>query len=89
MPPKSRDAVFDPNFLDDLRFLVATERRTATRLLDLVEAVLRDPFAGVGKPEPLKHVAANTWSRRLTGEHRLVYRVFDDRIHFLAGRYHY
>jgi toxin YoeB len=50
---------------------------------------VRDPFAGVGKPEPLKHVAANTWSRRLTGQHRLVYRVFDDRIHFLAGRYHY
>jgi toxin YoeB len=72
-----------------LRYWVDAERKTALRLLELVEAVLRDPFAGIGKPEPLEHVALNTWSRRLTGEHRLVYRVFDDRVYFLAGRYHY
>ena len=89
MPPKSRDALFDRDFLEDLRYWVDTERKTALRLLELVEAVLRDPFAGIGKPEPLRHVAPNTWSRRLTGEHRLVHRVFDDRVHFHAGRYHY
>jgi len=59
------------------------------RILDLVEAVLRDPFAGIGKPEALKHVLAGCWSRRITQEHRLVYRVLDDRVDFLQARYHY
>jgi toxin YoeB len=59
------------------------------RILDLVEAVLRDPFAGIGKPEALKHVLAGCWSRRITQEHRLVYRVPDDRVDFLQARYHY
>ncbi len=54
-----------------------------------VEAVFRDPFAGVGKPEPLKHVLAGCWSRRITQEHRLVYRVAEDRVDFLQARYHY
>jgi toxin YoeB len=68
---------------------VETERRVVLRALDLVEAVLRDPFAGIGKPEPLKYLAPGTWSRRLTQEHRLVYLVGDDRIDFLQARYHY
>jgi toxin YoeB len=59
------------------------------RALDLVEAILRDPFRGIGKPEPLKHLGAGVWSRRLTQEHRLVYLVSDDRIDFLQTRYHY
>jgi toxin YoeB len=55
----------------------------------LVEAALREPFAGVGKPEPLKHELTGTWSRRITGEHRLVYIVREDRVEFLQARYHY
>ena len=86
---RSRDGVLDRNFLDDLRQWVAEEPRVAGRILDLVNAVLRDPFTGIGKPEPLKHTPPDTWSRRITGEHRLVYRVFADRIHFLQARYHY
>jgi toxin YoeB len=82
-------AVFQPEFLDDLRLWVETDRRIALRLLDLVEAVLRDPFSGIGKPEPLKHLLAGTWSRRLTQEHRIVYRVAAETVHFLQGRYHY
>jgi toxin YoeB len=58
-------------------------------VLDLVEAVLRDPFQGIGKPEPLKYLVSGVWSRRLTAEHRLVYRVLDDRVDFLQARYHY
>ena len=61
----------------------------ALRVLDLVEAVMREPFQGVGKPEPLKYVLAGAWSRRITEEHRLVYTVGADRIDFLQGRYHY
>lgn len=84
-----RQAVFHPEFREDLEHWVRTERRTALRLLRLVEGVLRDPFRGVGKPEPLKHLGGGVWSRRLTQEHRLVYRVADDRIDFLQARYHY
>jgi toxin YoeB len=86
---KQRDAVFHPEFIDDLQHWVRTDRRTAARALDLVEAVLADPFAGIGKPEPLKYLAPNTWSRRLTQEHRVVYLVKEDRVDFLQARYHY
>jgi len=84
-----REAVFQPEFLEDLRYWVETERRVALRALNLVEAILRDPFTGIGKPEPLKYLASGVWSRRLTQEHRIVYLVSDDRIDFLQARYHY
>jgi len=84
-----RDAVFHPEFLEDLRSWIKTDRRVALRILDLVEAVLWDPFDGIGKPEGLKHVLAGCWSRRITQEHRLGYRVTAARIDFLQARYHY
>lgn len=84
-----RGAVFQPEFVDDLRHWVASNRKTALRVLDIVDAVLRDPFQGIGKPEPLKYLGTGCWSRRLTQEHRVVYRVADDRIDFLQARYHY
>ncbi len=76
-------------FLDDLRWWIEADRKRALRLLDLVDAVLRDPFLGIGKPEPLRAMGADVWSRRLTQEHRLVYRVTAERIDFLQARYHY
>lgn len=84
-----RLAVCHPEFLEDLHFWVETERRTAKRLLKLMESILRDPFAGIGKPEPLKYPGADIWSRRITQEHRCVYLVKSGRIEFLQGRYHY
>jgi len=84
-----RDAVFQPEFREDLRYWAETDRRVALRVLDLVEAIMRDPFRGIGKPEPLRHLAPNTWSRRVTQEHRVVYLVSADRIDFLQARYHY
>jgi toxin YoeB len=84
-----RAAIFQPEFREDLAYWVKTDRRAALRTLELVEAVLRDPFEGIGKPEPLKFVLAGCWSRRITQEHRLVYRVSADRIDFLQARYHY
>jgi toxin YoeB len=84
-----RLAVFHPEFRQDLRFWVETNRGVALRVVDLVEAVMRDPFQGVGKPEPLKYVLAGAWSRRITEEHRLVYAVSADRVAFLQARYHY
>lgn len=86
---KARIAVFQPEFREDLRHWVETDRKVALRALDLVEAIMRDPFVGIGKPEPLRYLAAGTWSRRLTQEHRVVYLVSDARIDFLQARYHY
>ena len=84
-----RLAVFQPEFREDLRHWVETDRRVALRAFELIEAILRDPFIGIGKPEPLKYLAAGCWSRRLTQEHRIVYVVTRDRIDFLQARYHY
>ena len=89
MSPKTREAVFQPEFLDDLRYWVETDRKVALRLFDMIEAILREPFQGVGKPEPLRYLAGGAWSRRLTQEHRIVYLVRDERIDFLQARYHY
>jgi len=85
----TRLPAFHPEFLEDWRYWVETDRRLALRLFDLVEAVLRDPFHGIGKPEPLKYLGADVWSRRLTQEHRLVYVVKHERVEFLQARYHY
>jgi toxin YoeB len=84
-----RDAEFQPEFREDLRYWVETNRKTALRVLDMGEAILRDPFSGIGKPEPLKYLGSDVWSRRLTQEHRIVYLVQEDRIAFLQARYHY
>jgi toxin YoeB len=84
-----RQAVFHAEFRQDLRDWVNTDRKVALRIFELVEAVMRDLFTGIGKPEPLKYVLAGCWSRRITQEHRLVYRVSENRIDFLQARYHY
>jgi toxin YoeB len=86
---KKREAVFQPEFLEDLHYWVETDRKLALRAFDLIEAILRDPYEGPGKPEPLRYIAPGTWSRRLTQEHRIVYLVRDERIDFLQARYHY
>lgn len=75
--------------MEDLRFWVETDRATALRVFKLIEAIARDPFSGIGKPEPLKYLMPNTWSRRITQEHRLVYLVRGQQIDFLQARYHY
>lgn len=84
-----RAAIFQPEFRDDLRFWVKSGRSTALRVLDLVEATMRDPFEGLGKPEALRYLLAGCWSRRITQEHRLVYRVTEEAVDFLQARYHY
>ena len=84
-----RVAIFHPEFREDLRYWVKNDRSAAIRVLDLVDAVLRDPFQGPGKPEPLRFLLAGCWSRRITQEHRLVYRVSVESIDFLQARYHY
>jgi toxin YoeB len=76
---------FSPQFREDLK----TDSRLWERLWDLIESVVQDPFSGIGKPEPLKYLGSNLWSRRINLEHRLVYQVEHNRILFLQARYHY
>ena len=82
-------AVIHPECLADLQFFVQTDPRIARKILTLMEQALRDPFTGIGRPEPLKNLGSDIWSRRVTQADRLVYVVYDDRIEFLQSRYHY
>jgi toxin YoeB len=88
-PAPERDAVFHLRFREDLKYWVQTDRSIALRAFDLIEAIMPDPFTGIGKPGPLRYDLSGAWSRRLTREHRIVYAVSDDRIVFLQARYHY
>lgn len=78
-----------PEALDDIRYWVDEDPRVARKVLRLIEAARRTPHHGEGKPEPLRHLGPDVWSRRITQEDRLVYRVLADRIDVLQARYHY
>lgn len=80
---------FTPHGWDDYRYWQSTNQATLKRLNRLLDDVLRDPFSGIGKPEPLRHILAGCWSRRIDEEHRLVYLVDGDDIVVLQARYHY
>jgi len=73
---------------DDYQWLEVNDRRLLRRANDLVKAALREPLSGVGKPERLRYGLADTWSRRIGQEHRLVYRVIDDELVILTAGFH-
>lgn len=81
--------VFSPHAWEDYRYWQATDRAIVKRINRLVDEVLRDPLGGIGKPEPLKYGIAGAWSRRITDEHRFVYRIHHDDLMLLQLRYHY
>ncbi len=81
--------VFTPHGWGDYRYWQATDKAVVKRINRLLDDTLRDPFAGIGKPEPLRHVLAGCWSRRIDDEHRLVYFVEGDDVVVLQARYHY
>ena len=76
-------------FLLDLEYWVQKDPRVTLRVFRLMMEVSRDPLGGIGKPEPLKHDLGGFWSRRITKEDRLVYRVNDERVEFARARKHY
>ena len=84
-----RSLEFDPAGFEDLAWWVEQDRNKALRIINLIKDVQRDPFRGIGKPEPLKHELKGCWSRRIDQEHRLVYQITEDKIRILACRYHY
>ena len=80
---------FDLSAFEDLAWWIQQDRNKALRIVSLISDVQRDPFRGIGKPEPLKHEFKGCWSRRIDQEHRLIYQVTEDKIRILACRYHY
>ena len=80
---------FKPEAFEDLQYWVKTNPRTAKKILKLIEATQRTPFEGIGKPEPLKNELSGWWSRRIDGEHRLVYQVSDETLIIAQARGHY
>lgn len=81
--------VFTPHGWTDHAYWLTADRATVKRINRLIDDVLRDPVAGIGKPEPLRHLLAGAWSRRISEEHRLVYLVNGDDIVILQARFHY
>jgi len=80
---------FSSKFKEDLAWWFKQDFQKASKILDLVTAVMQETFEGIGKPEPLKYMDVDIWSRRIDLEHRFVYRVGNTQIDFLACRYHY
>jgi len=80
---------FDLAAFEDLRLGVEQDRPLAVRIIRLIRETQKEPFTGLGKPEPLKHELAGCWARRINQEHRLVYQVLKDKIRILACRYYY
>jgi len=84
-----RSLLFDQKAFEDYQFWVKTDPKTALRIGELIKDILRDPFKGIGKPEPLKHDWKGYWSRRITDEHRLVYKVDQEHVIIASCRFHY
>jgi toxin YoeB len=81
--------VFTPHGWEDYAYWVETDRAMVRRVNRLIEAALRHPTSGIGKPEPLRHLLSGAWSRRISDEHRLVYLLDGDHLVILQARYHY
>jgi len=84
-----RSLEFDVDAFEDLAWWIQQDRNKALRIVNLIKEVQRDPFKGIGKPEPLRHELKGCWSRRIDQEHRLIYQVTEAKIRILACRYHY
>jgi toxin YoeB len=84
-----RRAILLHEFRRDLTHWIGSDPRLALRIMRLIEDVLRDPVSGLGKPEPLRHASHGQWSRRITDEHRMIYRILQTGILFMYARGHY
>lgn len=81
--------VFVEESWEDYLYWQHTDKKTLTRINEILKDISRSPFSGIGKPEPLKHKYKGFWSRRITDEHRLIYRIKDDEIQIAKCRFHY
>jgi len=81
--------VFSENAWEDYQYWLTQDRKTLKRINKLIKDIARTPHTGIGKPEPLKHALSGYWSRRISDEHRIVYKVEDDSLFIVSCRYHY
>ncbi len=81
--------IFSEHAWDDYLYWQRTDRKILERINKLIKEIQRSPFEGTGKPEPLRHGLSGYWSRRITDEHRIVYKVEKDSLHLAQLRYHY
>ncbi|MAH31154.1 MULTISPECIES: Txe/YoeB family addiction module toxin [Gammaproteobacteria] len=81
--------LFSDHAWEDYLYWQKTDKKILNRINKLIKATQREPFEGVGKPEPLKHGLTGYWSRRINEEHRMVYKVTDDALLIAQLRYHY
>lgn len=80
---------FDPDAWEDFRYWLGTDLKIARRVVRIIAEIQRDPFTGIGKPEPLRGELSGYWSRRIDDEHRLIYRADDHEVRILKAQYHY
>lgn len=80
---------FDINAIEDLKYWIKNDKRIALKILELIDEISKNPFTGKGKPEALKFELKNCWSRRITQEHRLIYKIEKNKLVVLSCRYHY
>ena len=81
--------LFSPQAWEDYLYWQQADKRLVRRINDLLKDIVRSPYDGIGKPEPLRHALAGFWSRRITDEHRLVYRIKGQNLEVVQLRYHY
>ena len=81
--------VFAPQAWEDYHHLVQTDRKLVKRINELIKDAVRSPYSGIGKPEPLRHALSGFWSRRISDEHRMVYRVAGNNLEIAQLRFHY
>lgn len=84
-----RDVIFKGSSFTDFNMWQVKDAKIYRKIAELIEEVRRNPFAGKGKPEPLKHSFSGYWSRRITDEHRLVYSVNENEVQIISCKYHY
>jgi len=81
--------VFSEQAWEDYLYWQKTDKQIFKRINNLIKDITRSPFEGVGKPESLKHALSGYWSRRISDEHRIVYKILEDSLHIAQFRYHY
>lgn len=84
-----RNITFAPEAFEQFNDWAAQDKKIHRKVITLINDILRQPFTGIGKPEPLKHELSGYWSRRITDEHRLVYKVTETELIILSCRFHY
>jgi toxin YoeB len=85
----ARELVFSKQAWEDYQHWLATDLKQVRRINQLIKEIMRGPFGGIGKPEPLKHTFQGWWSRRIDGEHRIVYKLVGEQFWIVQLRYHY